>query len=274
MESLLLKSSLVAYLVATLVAGFGILRPANVARWASTAALAIGFVLQAAALAVRSAEIGTLAITTFPDQFSFFALFLAGVYLLTQVRLRLAVLAAVVGPIGFIGTLAALVDHGAGVPAPPPELRSPWLFVHVTLAYLGNAAFALACLVSLVYLWEERQLKAHSVGRFLWRLPSLERLDTVNFQFLTWGFVLLTLSIVIGVVWAELYFGRFWSWEPRTIWTTIIWAIYAVLLQGRFTVGWGGRQAAALTIVGFGVLFVAFIGVNVLAPGQHAGSFG
>lgn len=273
METLLLKFSLVAYLLATLVAGWGIVKPGNVARWASTAALGAGFLLQAAALAVRSAELGTFAMTTFPEQFSFFALFLAGVYLLTQVRLRLAVLAAVVGPIGFIGTLAALVDHGS-VPDPPPELRSPWLFVHVTLAYLGNAAFALACLVSLVYLWEERQLKAHSVGRFLWRLPSLERLDTVNFKFLTWGFVLLTLSIVIGVLWAELYFGQFWSWEPRTIWTTIIWAIYAILLQGRFTVGWGGRQAAALTIVGFGVLFVAFIGVNVLAPGQHADSFG
>ncbi len=273
MEPLLLKTSLAAYLLGTLIGGWGILKPGNVARRGSMGALGVGFVLQGAGLVVRSIEIGTFAITTFPEQVSFFALVLAGVYLLTQVRFRLDVLAAVVGPIGFIGVLAALVAHG-GAPDPPPELRSPWLFVHVTLAYLGNAAFALACLVSLVYLWEERQLKAHSVGRFLWRLPSLERLDTVNFKFLIWGFVLLTLSIVIGVLWAELYFGRFWSWEPRTIWTMIIWVIYAVLLQGRFTVGWGGRRAAALTIVGFGVLFVAFIGVNVLAPGQHADSFG
>src|SRR6185369_5715058 len=131
----------------------------------------------------------------------------------------------------------SLVDHGVA-PSLPQELRSPWLLVHVSLAYLGNAAFALACLVSLVYLWEERQLKAHHVGEFVWRLPSLERLDNVNFKFLTWGFVLLTLSIVTGVLWAELYFGRFWSWEPRTIWTTIIWMIYAALLHGRVTVGW------------------------------------
>jgi ABC-type transport system involved in cytochrome c biogenesis permease subunit len=82
------------------------------------------------------------------------------------------------------------------------------------------------------------------------------------------------MSIVSGVLWAELSFGRFWSWEPRTIWTSIIWLLYAVLLHGRVTVGWGGRRAAALTIVGFGVLFVAFIGVNVLTPGQHAESFG
>jgi len=273
METSLLTISLVAYLLATLASGWGIVSPGRLARRTSTVCLGIGFALQALAVVDRSLQLGTVAITTFADQVSFFALFLAGVYLVTQVRFRLAVLAAVVGPIGFIGVLAALVAHG-GAPDPPPELRSPWLFVHVTLAYLGNAAFALACLVSLVYLWEERQLKAHSVGQFLWRLPSLERLDTVNFKFLTWGFVLLTLGIVSGVLWAELYIGRFWSWEPRTIWTTIIWMIYAALLQGRVTVGWGGRRAAALTIVGFGVLFVAFIGVNVLAPGQHADSFG
>jgi cytochrome c-type biogenesis protein CcsB len=155
----------------------------------------------------------------------------------------------------------------------PPDLRSPWLAVHITLAFLGNAAFGLACLVSLVYLWQERQLKTHSVGRFLRRLPPLETLDDVNFRFLTWGFILLTLGILSGVLWAELSFGRLWSWEPRTIWSTIIWMIYAVLLHGRVTVGWGGRRAATLTIVGFGVLFVSFIGVNMLAPGRHAGSF-
>ena len=273
MEALLLKLGLGSYLVAALIGGWGVVQQKEVVRRAGGLTLAAGFAFQALAVATRSIHLGTLAITTLADQVSFFALVLTGIYLITQVRFRLDVLAAVVGPVGFIGILVAWVAHG-GAPDPPPALRSPWLFVHVTLAYLGNAAFALACLVSLVYLWEERQLKAHSVGSFLWRLPSLERLDTVNFKFLTWGFVLLTSSIVIGVLWAELYFGRFWSWEPRTIWTTIIWMIYAILLQGRFTVGWGGRRAATLTIVGFGVLFIAFLGVNVLAPGQHADSFG
>mgnify|MGYP003693974153 CR=1 FL=1 len=74
----------------------------------------------------------------------------------------------------------------------------------------------------------------------------------------------------MGSLWAGLSFGRLWSWEPRTIWSTIIRMIYAVLLHGRVTVGWGAG-AATLTIVGFGVLFVSFIGVNMLAPGRHAG---
>ena len=273
MEMKLLQASSVIYLVATLIAGWAVLRPGTLPRRSTTVALAAGFLFQFVAFVTRSFALGGIALPTFPDQVAFFTMVLVGVYLVTAVRYQLAVLAAVVGPISFIGVLAAVVASGVA-PEPPPELRSPWLFAHVTLAYLGNAAFALAGLVSLVYLWEEKQLKERVVGRFLWRLPSLERLDIVNFRFLTWGFVLLTLSIVIGVLWAELYFGRFWSWEPRTVWTAVIWTIYAVLLQGRLTVGWGGRRAAALTIVGFGVLLIAFVGVKVMSPAAHGGSFG
>lgn len=272
-EALLLQLALVLYFVGTVVGGISLVSPSVTNRRATAVSLALGFLLQGAAIVARSFEVGTIAVGNLAEQGALFACLLVGVYLLAQTRYRLAVLGAVVGPIGFIGALVALVAHG-GAQDVPPFLRSPWLPVHVTLAFLGNAAFALACLVSFAYLWQERQLKAHTVGQLARMLPPLETLDNVNFKFLGWGFVLLTMSIVSGVLWAELSFGRFWSWEPRTIWTTIIWLLYAALLHSRVTVGWGGRRAAALTIVGFGVLFIAFIGVNVLTPGRHAESFG
>jgi cytochrome c-type biogenesis protein CcsB len=248
-------------------------QPSDGNRRLTTIALALAFLTQLGALIFRAHEVGTISLTGFAERGALFTCLLTGVFLLTQSRYRLSILGAVVGPIGFIGALVALVAHG-GVQDVPPGLRSPWLPIHVTLAFLGNAAFALACMVSLIYLWQERRLKAHSVNQFVRNLPSLETLDDINFRVLTWGFVLLTLSILSGVLWAELSYGRLWSWEPRTIWTSIIWLIYALLLHGRVTVGWGGRRAAALTVVGFCVLFVSFIGVNVFAPGRHAISFG
>ncbi|HEY8517766.1 MAG TPA: cytochrome c biogenesis protein [Candidatus Binatia bacterium] len=272
-EAVLLRLAMLAYLVGTVSGGLGLVQPRDSTRRTTAGALVVGFVLQAAAIVVRSLEVGTIAVSSFAEQGALFACLLVGIYVLAQLRYRLAVLGAVVGPIGFIGALVALVAHG-GAQDVPPFLRSPWLPVHVMLAFLGNAAFALACIVSLLYLWQERQLKAHHVGPLARRLPSLETLDNVNFKFLGWGFILLTLSIVSGVLWAELTSGRLLSWEPRTIWTSVIWVIYAVLLHGRLTVGWGGRRAAALTIVGFAVLFVSFIGVNVLTPGRHAVSYG
>ncbi len=273
METLLLQASLALYLAGTFGGGLHLVQRSESSRRLTTMAVGAGFVVQALAIVARSVEVGTIATTSFAEQISLFTCLLAGIYLLVQMRHRLAVLGALVGPIGFIGALVALVDHG-GARDVPPGLRSPWLPVHVSLAFLGNAAFAFACLVSLLYLWQERKLKSHRVAELLPGLPSLETLDQANFRCLTWGFVLLTLSILSGVLWAELSFGRLWSWEPRTIWTTIVWMIYAVLLHGRVTVGWGGRRAARLTIAGFGVLLVAFVGINMLSPGRHAGSFG
>lgn len=273
MTSLLLEGSLLAYLIGTVAGGLALWRASAGFRQTTAAALIVGVVLQGSSILARSAASGTLVIHSFPEQVAFFSWLLVAVHLLGQLRFRLAVLAAVVGPIGFVGALIALVAQGATNDV-PEVLKSPWLPVHVTLAFLGNAAFALSFLVSFAYLWQERQLKARVLSPLLAKLPSLETLDRINFTFLSWGFVLLTLSILSGVVWSELYFGRFLSWEPRTIWSAIVWLIYAGLLHARVTVGWGGRRAATLTIVGFGVLFISFLGINMLTPGQHAVAYG
>lgn len=273
MEWLLLEASLVFYLLGTLASGVDLAQPGPRWRRATTTALVAGFVLQALGIIARWVEVGTIPATSFAEQASILSCLVAGLYLVLQRRYRLGVLGAIVGPIGFVGALLALADHG-GVRDVPPGLRSPWLPVHVGLAFLGYAAFAFAGLVSVLYLWQERKLKAHSLDNRMRGLPALETLDQVNFRCLTWGFVLLTLGILAGMLWAELSFGRLWSWEPRTMWSSIVWLIYAILLHGRVTVGWGGRRAATLTIVGFFVLFVSFVGVNLLSPGRHAESFG
>ncbi|MFP6665330.1 MAG: cytochrome c biogenesis protein [Deltaproteobacteria bacterium] len=273
MPSLLLEGSLLAYLIGTVAGGLALWRSSSGFRQTTAAALIVGVVLQGSSILARSAASGTIVVHSFTEQVSFFTCLLVAVHLLAQLRFRLAVLAAVVGPLGFIGALVALVAQGATSDV-PEFLKSPWLPVHVTLAFLGNAAFALSCLVSFAYLWQERRLKARTISPFLTSLPSLESLDRINFTFLAWGFVLLTLSILSGAVWAELSFGRFLSWEPRTIWSAIVWVIYAALLHARVTIGWGGRRAATLTIVGFGVLFISFVGINMLTPGQHAVAYG
>jgi siroheme synthase-like protein len=122
----LLKASLLSYLVGTLAGAAHLVRPGNAARSTATIALALGFVLQAAAIVVRVLEFGSFAVASFGEQIAFFTCLLAGGYLLAQMRYHLAVLGAVVGPIGFIGVLAMLVAHGE-MRDVPPDLRSPWL---------------------------------------------------------------------------------------------------------------------------------------------------
>jgi len=273
MTSFLSEASLLAYLIGTIAGGLALWRTDAGFRQTMIVSLLIGFVLQGSSILARSAATGAIVVRSFPEQVSFFTCLLVALHLLAQLRFRLSVLAAVVGPLAFVGALIGLVDQGVAADV-PAGLKGPWLPVHITLAFLGNAAFALAAFVSVAYLWQEHQLKTRALSKWLSRLPSLESLDQINFTFLAWGFILLTLSILSAVVWAELSFGRFISWEPRTIWSAIIWVIYAGLLHARVTIGWGGRRAATLTIVGFGVLLISFLGINLLTPGQHAVAYG
>lgn len=239
---------------------------------------AVGPLLLAAAAALHGLEIagrsfalGHIAVTSFDEGLSFLAFSLAILYLLLDRRHVLAVLGAVIAPLAaMLMGVAVLVSSGAT--DLPPALRSAWLPVHVTLAFLGNAVFALAFATSLIYVFEDSRLKAkRPAPRRL--LPSLERLDDLNHRLLSWGFPLLTLGIVTGAIWAHFAWGRFWSWEARENWSLITWTLYALLLHGR-SVGWRGRRAATLTILGFGVLLVSFVSVNVFFPGRHGGSFG
>jgi cytochrome c-type biogenesis protein CcsB len=272
MDLWLLKLALVAYLGAAVGLGLHLVTLQAGARTAGTIALAVAFLAHGGSIVARSLAGGYPAFTTEYEALSFFAWLIVGVYIGVQARYHLAALGAVVAPLAFTVTLASFAFY-TGVRELPPNLRSAWLPVHVTAAFLGNAVLALAFCVSLVYLFHERQLKEKRIGPFTRRLPSLEALDQLNYRALAWGFPLLTLGIVTGALFAKHTWGRFWSWDEREIFSLITWLLYAGLLEARMVVGWRGRRAATVTIVGFAVLLVSFVFGHMIFPGKHGGSF-
>jgi ABC-type transport system involved in cytochrome c biogenesis permease subunit len=173
-----------------------------------------------------------------------------------------------VSPLAFLLSLSSYIVF-SGAQTLPDELQTAWLPAHVAPAFLGYAMFAVAFCVSLVYLLQERQVKTKRRGAF--RLPSLETLDDLNYRCVAWGFALFTIGIVTGSLLAKAMWGTFWSWEPVQILSVLAWLLYALLLQTR-SVGWRGRRAATLTIVGFGLLVVSFLSLNLGLP--HGRSFG
>ena len=125
-------------------------------------------------------------------------------------RLRMQVIGAFVAPVVTIVLGVAAVMIRQGRLAMPESLRSAWLPVHVTLALLGYALFVLAAGVSVVYLIYERRLKAkRALGPADNRAPSLEKLDRINYHLLGWGFLLLSLAIVSGAMWADATWGHY-----------------------------------------------------------------
>src|SRR5437773_3581599 len=271
MELGLLRLAIALYLAGTVAALVGIAVRQDLPRTLLPRLLWAGFVAHGLSIAVRSWTAGHLAVTTFDEALSFLALLLMAVFLVVQVRRPLVALGAVVSPLAFGLTLAADAVYRGARPL-APGLDSAWLPVHVVLSVLGDAVFALAFSASLLYLVQERRLKARRAPAALRYLPSLETLDRVNYRCLVWGLILLTLGIVSGIVWAHTAW-RLWSSEPKLVLSLVIWGIYVVLLQGRMTAGWRGRWAATLTIAGFAVIVLSLVGVNVLGLGNHGKAF-
>ena len=272
MELAFLRMAIALYLSVTVAALVGIAARDELPRRIMPRLLWVGFALHAASIALRSVAAGHLAVTTFDEALSFLALLLVAIFLLVTLRRPLVALGAVVGPLAFGLTLAADAIYEGARPL-PPVLHSAWLPIHVVLSFLGDAVFALAFSASLLYLVQERRLKTHRGRGMLRHLPSLETLDRLNYTCLVWGLILLTLGIVSGIVWAHTAWGRFWSSDPKVVFSLVTWAIYVVLLQGRMVAGWRGRWAATLTIAGFAVIVLSLVGVNVLALGEHGKTF-
>jgi cytochrome c-type biogenesis protein CcsB len=246
----------------------------RLAGWAIVT-LGAGAVLHALHLAARGVQAGNIPVANFAESLSFLAWVTALASLLLIVRLRMSAIGAYAAPAIAIAMGVSIAMTTRGRLVLPAPLQSIWLPIHVGLAIVGYAMFILAASVSLVYLAYESRLKAkRPLKPDTERPPSLEKLDRVNYSLLAWGFVMLSAAIVTGAIWADATWGHFWSWEPKESWSLVIWILYAALLESRLTVGWRGRRAAALTIAVFVVLVSSFVGVSLVFPGKHGGSFG
>ena len=142
-------------------------------------------------------QAGFPAVTQFREALSFYSWLMVGVYILVQLKYRLTVLGCFIAPLAFLMSLSALA-FGADGGELPPALKTYWLPLHVTLAFLGNAVFALAFGVSVVYLLQEYELKKKKAIILRKPFSSLEKLDRLNYIFLVWGFPLMTLGIITG----------------------------------------------------------------------------
>jgi cytochrome c-type biogenesis protein CcsB len=239
--------------------------------WAARAGrllLGLGFISHCITLALRYIEAGHIPAVNLHESLSFFAWMVVGFFLLLRSYYKIEVMGVFVSPLALLLVIWAAALPQVIIPL-PPALRSWWLPIHVTFAFLGDAIFALAFCAGVIYLIQEKLVKSKRVGTFSGRLPSLQILDEINYRALTIGFPLLTIGIVTGAVWAEYAWGSYWSWDPKENWSLVTWLLYAVLLHQRLAVKWRGKKAAVMAIVGFGAVLFTFLGVNLLMEGLH-----
>ncbi len=102
------------------------------------------------------------------------------------------------------------------------------------------------------------------------RLTLADTLDNISYRIIGLGFPLLTIGIIAGAVWANEAWGSYWSWDPKETWALITWLVFAAYLHARITKGWQGRRPAILAAAGFLVVWVCYLGVNLLGKGLHS----
>ncbi len=270
-ESILLFSVITTLLYAVGTVGYLIyvIRTEKAIHRIAYGFLLAGFLSHTLELTLLVSQIRQMPVTTLPQTFSLFAWAIVGSYLAFQLKFNIRILGTFVSPLAVVFMLLSSAIPGRVIPN-SKLFKSFWLTLHVATMFIGMAIFALAFCAGIMYLLQERQIKSKSFGLLYRRLPSLEVLDSLNYVCLTFGFPLITIGLISGFVYAGAVWQSFWHWDPKEILSVVTWLIYAVLLHERLAVGWRGRRAAIMAIIGFSVILVTFVGTSVILEVHHS----
>jgi cytochrome c-type biogenesis protein CcsB len=235
--------------------------------------LLAGFLSHTLGLLLLAGHIRQMPVTTLPQTFSLFAWAVVGSYLAFQLKFNIRILGTFVSPLAVIFMLLSSAIPSRAIPS-SQLFKSAWLTFHVATIFIAMAIFALAFCAGVMYLLQEHQIKSKNFGLLYRRLPSLEVLDSLNYVCLTVGFPLITIGLISGFVYAGAVWRSFWHWDPKEILSVVTWLIYAVLLHERLAVGWRGRRAAIMAIIGFSVILVTFVGTSIILKVHHSFKLG
>jgi len=297
--------------------------------WAANAALTTGFLLHSAGIAWRWHLAGHWPMTNMFEYASLLSWMAVISYLYIAVKYRRNIVGVFVAPVVVaLMTCASLLPKEISQQL-VPALQSYWLAIHVSLAALGEGAFAVAFAVSVMYLVQEmrhrrrsgtvvalhadavptkamqqaaatvggstvevldadtehffdaaangggitgstRSRRHHDENERTGRLPSLRLLDEINYRAVAVGYPLYTIgALFAGAIWAYNAWGSFWSWDPKEVGALIIWLFYTAYLHARMQRQWSERRAAWLSVAGFSMTILSFLG-NLWLGGNHA----
>ncbi len=246
-----------------------------------TAAIAVaygGLFAQTVAIGLRWKEsydmgMGHAPLSNLYESVVFFSWTIVLIYVLLDLKFTYRVIGAFVMPFALLGMAWAQLGMNTGIEPLVPALQSNWLLYHVITCFLGYAAFAVACGISIMYLIKagsEESAEKPAGNALLAMFPPIKVLDDLNYRAIMVGFPLLTLGIITGAAWANYAWGTYWSWDPKETWSLIVWFVYAAFLHARITKGWVGKRAAWLSIVGFAATIFCYLGVNLFLSGLHS----
>jgi ABC-type uncharacterized transport system permease subunit len=218
-------------------------------------ALSVGAVFHFVSIIEEGLLMNRCPIANFYETLSMCAFLVVLLFLGVYWRWRVESLSVLIFPLVFVMSLVATLGNPVSAWS-SPVVRNVWLTVHIVLVLLGYAALVFTVGASLLYLFQERELKTKKPRKFYYRLPSLGTLDDIISKSMAVGFVLITLAVIAGSTWAFIELKTAWISQPKIAISFFTWGIYLALVCLRTTAGWRGRKAALMTVtvLGFSAL--------------------
>jgi ABC-type uncharacterized transport system permease subunit len=233
----------------------------------ATALMFLGLVAHYVALLLRAKGTHTVPYNDLEGSMSLFGWLLAVTYLCLEIYHRQRTVGAFVLPIilAFFFSSFLVPDH----PSPPSTAHGVVFALHVTLSILAYAAFALSCVLSLMYLAEQRFLRIRKLGDMVWRLPPLELLERMSRTSVLLGLVTITAGTGLGYLAVDRQPGQPAFFDPKYLITLLVLVLYVAYFQLARTTAWRGARASMLCVFNFVLVVLSFTVVNLYFSQHH-----
>lgn len=147
-----------------------------------------------------------------------------------------------------------------------PSLDSYWLVIHVSIATLATGLSIVGAVLAALFLVRDTA----GPGSFWTKLPAPARLERLSYGMHVVAFPMWTFTLIAGAIWARQAWSSYWNWDPKEVWTFVIWIVYAAYLHARVTKGSNRRTAAWIALAGFACIVINYTIVNFYFIGQHS----
>ena len=232
-----------------------------------TLLLTAGLVTHYFALLEKSRAVHTVPYRDLYGAMSLFGWLLALTYLALELYHRQRSVGALVVPFILLFFVAAHLAPADRLS--PPPAHGPLFAFHVTLNILAYSAFALAFVLSLTFLIEERFLRNHKLGDVVWRLPPLELLERMSRSSVLIGLVCITIGTAFGFLWVYRLSSEYSFYDPKYGVTLLVLILYAVYFRLARATAWRGARASKLCVFNFLIVFLSFTVVNLYLSANH-----
>jgi cytochrome c-type biogenesis protein CcsB len=310
LQSYLDNISFGVLLLTMLVYWVGVAFPQLPLKTLGTVGMLVANLCIAALLAARWIAAGYFPLSNLYESLFFLAWGITAIHLVAEKMSQSRLVGAATAPVAMgICAFAALTlpDEMQNSAPLVPALKSNWLMMHVSVMMISYSTLMVGAVMAITFLivtaGQQVELQGNSLGIGGYRLKSdvedglstaimptgnvatmtrptvtlspqrlslAQTLDNVSYRIIGLGFPLLTIGIIAGGVWANEAWGSYWSWDPKETWALITWLFFAAYLHSRITKGWQGRKPAILAATGFVVIWICYLGVNILGKGLHS----